>query len=94
MFQLSSSKFSSFKCSVRRFTSASKSPHIEHCIQLVRDHDYESFLIGLVVPRQHRNAYYTIRAFNVEIASIKDQVKGNSNTGRVSVINMIHLALD
>ncbi len=55
----------------------------EYCVDLVKKHDYDSFLSGLLVPKESRAAYFAIRAFNVEIAMIKDQTNGNLLAGRI-----------
>jgi NADH dehydrogenase [ubiquinone] 1 alpha subcomplex assembly factor 6 len=55
-----------------------------YCLELVKTHDYESFVSGLLVPKQHRGIYYALRAFNVEMATIKDQIpRNNVNAGRI-----------
>ncbi len=55
-----------------------------YCIDLVKKHDYESYLIGLLFPKQHRRAYFAIKAFNVEIATIRDQIPRNAQqAGRI-----------
>ena len=60
---------------LRRFASQGSSVNgEEYCRDLVRSKDYESFLIGLLFPSEHRRAYFAIRAFNVEIATIREQV--------------------
>lgn len=46
-------------------------------------HDFDNYLAGLLVPKQYRAAYFAIRAYNVEIATIKDQMGGNALAGRV-----------
>lgn len=43
-------------------------------MELVKSKDYEGFLAGSLFPRAHRRAYYAVRSFNVEIATIRDQV--------------------
>jgi len=48
-----------------------KSDH-EHCVEMVRTRDMEGYLCGLLMPVSAREAYFALRAFNVEIASIKD----------------------
>lgn len=50
----------------------------QYCFEAVKTHNYEGFLAGLLLPAQFRGAYYAIHAFNVEIATIKDQVPRNS----------------
>jgi len=55
-----------------------------YCIDLVKKHDYESYLIGLLFPKQHRAAYFAIKAFNVEVATIRDQIPRNAQqAGRI-----------
>lgn len=49
----------------------SKEDHA-HCVDLVRDRDMEGYLCGLLMPSRARRSYFAIRAFNVELASVKD----------------------
>lgn len=44
----------------------------EYCVDLVQNRDRESYLCGLLLPSTARRSYFAIRAFNVELASIKD----------------------
>jgi NADH dehydrogenase [ubiquinone] 1 alpha subcomplex assembly factor 6 len=44
----------------------------EFCVDLVQNRDRESYLCGLLLPANARRSYFAIRAFNVELASIKD----------------------
>lgn len=44
----------------------------EYCVDLVQNRDRESYLCGLLMPHKSRRSYFAIRAFNVELASIKD----------------------
>lgn len=46
----------------------------DYCVETVYKNDYHAYIMGLLFPAQHRNAYFAIRAFNVEIATIKDQI--------------------
>lgn len=46
----------------------------EHCLQLVRRCDYENFLCTLLLPHRIKAAAFAIRAFNVEVAQVEDQV--------------------
>lgn len=39
-----------------------------------RKHDYENYLCIPFYPRELQNAQYAIRAFNVELASIRENV--------------------
>jgi NADH dehydrogenase [ubiquinone] 1 alpha subcomplex assembly factor 6 len=43
-----------------------------HCMAVVRQADLSAFLCGLSLPHAVRQSYYTIRALNVELASIPD----------------------
>lgn len=52
-------------------SSRSKADH-SHCVDLVRDRDMEGYLCGLLMPSRARRPYFAIRAFNVELASVKD----------------------
>ncbi|GAB5589625.1 hypothetical protein Unana1_04525 [Umbelopsis nana] len=60
-----------------RFNST-KSPELEsaqkYCADSVRKHDYENYLCIPFYPREIRNAQYALRAFNVELASIREGV--------------------
>ncbi|CAL1677286.1 unnamed protein product [Lasius platythorax] len=46
----------------------------EYCLQLVRKNDYENFLCTLLLPHSVKSAAFAIRAFNVEVAQVEDQV--------------------
>ena len=49
------------------------------CVDLVKSRDKEGYLCGLLQPSGvARDAYFAIRAFNVEISSIKDGQKSRS----------------
>jgi Squalene/phytoene synthase len=44
-----------------------------YCMNLVKERDYENgYICGLLLPVSTQNAYFALRAFNVELASIKD----------------------
>lgn len=49
----------------------------EYCLQLVRKNDYENFLCTLLLPHNIKSAAFSIRAFNVEVAQVEDQVSDN-----------------
>ena len=55
-------------------TAQRQSDH-KHCVELVQNRDMEGYLCGLLMPSSSREAYFALRAFNVEIASIKDASK-------------------
>ncbi|XP_038069404.1 NADH dehydrogenase (ubiquinone) complex I, assembly factor 6-like [Patiria miniata] len=46
----------------------------QYCMDLVRKSDYESFLSALLLPQSARASAFALRAFNVETASINDNV--------------------
>ncbi|KAK2193638.1 hypothetical protein NP493_11g14025 [Ridgeia piscesae] len=48
--------------------------HQDQCIDIVRKYDYENFLATLLLPKTARRAAFAVRAFNVEIAQIRDLV--------------------
>jgi len=43
-----------------------------YCVELVQNRDRESYLCGLLMPHDARKAYFAIRAWNAELASIKE----------------------
>ncbi|CAG8519717.1 682_t:CDS:2 [Ambispora gerdemannii] len=45
---------------------------LKYCIDLVRKHDYENYLCSALYPKNLQHAYYAIRAFNVELAMIRE----------------------
>lgn len=53
------------------------------CVELVKKHDYENYFIGLLFPKAYRQSFYTIHAFNTEMALVKYSVRGNATAGRV-----------
>lgn len=63
---------------------ASTADFDKYCLDTVKTHNYEGFLCGLLLPKEYRGAYFAVHAFNVEIATIKDQVPRNSaQAGRI-----------
>ena len=64
-------------------TVDSSAEAINYCVSLVKLHDFDSYLSGLLLPRSCRSSYFAIRAFHVELALIKDQARRNTLTGRV-----------
>nr|XP_056710516.1 NADH dehydrogenase (ubiquinone) complex I, assembly factor 6 [Euleptes europaea] len=45
-----------------------------YCVELVRKRDYEGYLCSLLLPAESRSSVFALRAFNVELAQIKDAV--------------------
>ena len=54
-----------------------------YCVSVVKQHDHDNYLGGLLMPRSSQPHFFAIRAYNVEIASIKDQTNNNALTARV-----------
>ncbi|XP_055020223.1 NADH dehydrogenase (ubiquinone) complex I, assembly factor 6 isoform X1 [Boleophthalmus pectinirostris] len=58
--------------------AASHSPEAQHdhkfCLELVRSRDYEGFVCSLLLPEEARRSSLALRAFNVELAQVKDSV--------------------
>jgi NADH dehydrogenase [ubiquinone] 1 alpha subcomplex assembly factor 6 len=51
----------------------------------LRQKDYDYWLAGLLMPSKARRAFYAVRSFNVETASIVDSVRGNVIPGKLRV---------
>ena len=65
-------------------TIGQKAEFDAYCLELVRSHDHEHYLSGLLMPKEYRGVYFAIHAFNVEIATIRDQIPRNSiQAGRI-----------
>jgi NADH dehydrogenase [ubiquinone] 1 alpha subcomplex assembly factor 6 len=72
------------KRSQGRLFSMQRADIDKYCMENVKSHDYESFLGGLLFPKEYRGLYFALHAFNVEIATIRDQVPRNStNAARI-----------
>ncbi|XP_015608385.1 NADH dehydrogenase (ubiquinone) complex I, assembly factor 6 [Cephus cinctus] len=77
-------KFTPFlrpKIHVQFFRDAStsyKQSSAEYCMDLVRKSDYENFLCTLLLTNNIVPAAFAVRAFNIEIAQIQDQVHENN----------------
>ncbi|KAJ3201814.1 hypothetical protein HDU67_001045 [Dinochytrium kinnereticum] len=53
----------------------------KHCQEAVRTGDWENYMASLFLPPFPRHATWAIRAFNVEVASIRDHIKGPGSAG-------------
>jgi phytoene/squalene synthetase len=72
------------RCLVGGTSFATSDANAQYCLDIVHKQDYESYLIGLLMPKNQRRAYYAIRSFNVELATIKDQVpRSAQHAGRI-----------
>jgi len=62
----------------RRYGSSSASRFdsktLDYCVNLVRRRSYEQYLATLLLPPEIRRVGFAIRAFNVEISSVRDQI--------------------
>ncbi|CAM2106864.1 NADH dehydrogenase (ubiquinone) complex I, assembly factor 6 isoform X1 [Caretta caretta] len=47
---------------------------VQYCAELLRKRDYEGFLCSLLLPAESRTSAFALRAFNVELAQIKDSI--------------------
>ena len=63
--------------------SSNNQAAIKYCVDLVRTHDFDNYLAGLLFPVKYRTAFYALRAFNIEIALLKEQAMGNIMSARV-----------
>ncbi|XP_022440469.1 NADH dehydrogenase (ubiquinone) complex I, assembly factor 6 isoform X2 [Delphinapterus leucas] len=45
-----------------------------YCLELLRKRDYEGYLCSLLLPAESRSSAFALRAFNVELAQVKDSV--------------------
>uniref|UniRef100_A0A4X2LEN5 NADH dehydrogenase (ubiquinone) complex I, assembly factor 6 n=1 Tax=Vombatus ursinus TaxID=29139 RepID=A0A4X2LEN5_VOMUR len=45
-----------------------------YCVELLRKRDYEGYLCCLLLPAEARSSAFALRAFNVELAQVKDSV--------------------
>ncbi|GAB5031962.1 nadh dehydrogenase complex assembly factor 6 [Nannochloropsis oceanica] len=64
-------------------TAADPANYGEYCVELVKQHDFDAYLCGLLVPTPSRRAFFALRAFNVETALIKDVARGNALPGQM-----------
>ena len=63
---------------VRRISTNSaaqtQSKSLNYCINLLQKRAYEQYIATLLLPPKIRRCGFAIRAFNIEISSIRDQV--------------------
>ncbi|XP_037658451.1 NADH dehydrogenase (ubiquinone) complex I, assembly factor 6 isoform X2 [Choloepus didactylus] len=61
-----------------RRVSAANRPGVSgtdlYCLELLRKRDYEGYLCSLLLPAGSRSSAFALRAFNVELAQVKDLV--------------------
>ena len=63
--------------------SSDQEKAIINCTALVRQHDSDSYLCGLLLPKRYQGPYFAVRAYHVELALIKDQCRKNIMSGRM-----------
>ena len=51
--------------------------------QRVRSGDSEAYLCGSLLPSRARGSFFAMRALNIEVAGVRDAVRGNAAMGRV-----------
>ena len=56
---------------------------ISECERLVKQYDNENYMCSLLLSSKIRSSILAIRAFNVEIATIRDAARNNALTGRL-----------
>lgn len=61
------------KC-LRALTNSTSEHNEKYCFDIVRKRDYDGFLCSLLLPDAARRSSLALRAFNVELAQIKDSV--------------------
>ncbi|KAI8841023.1 isoprenoid synthase domain-containing protein [Chytriomyces cf. hyalinus JEL632] len=54
------------------------SRHLQHCLDTVRRSDWEHYVTSLFIPAHARAAVFAVRAFNCEVASVRDSVSSQS----------------
>ncbi|KAF9267427.1 hypothetical protein L218DRAFT_920270 [Marasmius fiardii PR-910] len=67
--------FSSHLC--RRYLSSgfpSRTDYSQYCRDFVQKHDYESYLISHLFPKEFQGGYFALKAFSAELAMISDTV--------------------
>ncbi|KAK5921609.1 hypothetical protein CgunFtcFv8_018963 [Champsocephalus gunnari] len=67
-------------CLKRAENSAHKAARVNEkfCLDLVRSRDYDGFVSSLLLPVEARRSSLALRAFNVELAQVKDSVSQKS----------------
>ncbi|XP_078690005.1 NADH dehydrogenase (ubiquinone) complex I, assembly factor 6-like [Branchiostoma floridae x Branchiostoma belcheri] len=66
----------------QRSASTTRQSHGQYCMDLVRKHDYENYLCVLLLPSAAHQAAFAVRAFNVELALVRDSVT-DKNIGKM-----------
>lgn len=56
---------------------------VDNCLALVKQHDFDNYLAGLLLSKNDRGPFFAVRAFHIEMALIKDQSRGNLMSGKM-----------
>lgn len=56
---------------------------MKYCHELVRTHDFESYLCGISLPRQTRSAMFAVLGYHIELGMIRKNAQGNEAASRV-----------
>ena len=64
-------------------SAASSSSPYSALREKLRSADYEAYLCGSLLPSQARDSFFTLRALNAELASVREAARGNAATGRM-----------
>ncbi|XP_048576443.1 NADH dehydrogenase (ubiquinone) complex I, assembly factor 6 [Nematostella vectensis] len=72
--RLSKCKKETLKTLLRYASTSTSQSTLQYCVNLVRRIDYENFLCSLLIPKSSRNSVLSIRAFNAELAQVRDSV--------------------
>ncbi|VIO94906.1 Uncharacterized protein BM_BM1755 [Brugia malayi] len=67
---------------------------LHQCLQITRERDYTNYVAGLVMPSEIQPALFTLLAFNVELAIVRDQVVRNSGVSGIYRLQFWKDALD
>ncbi|KAH8814621.1 Squalene/phytoene synthase [Flagelloscypha sp. PMI_526] len=60
--------------SFQRLHSSHAQNPTKYCVNVLRQRDYESFLIGHLFPKDLYSGYFALKAFSVELATVQDNV--------------------
>ena len=66
-----------------RPASTSTSAASIECDRLVKQYDYENYLCSLFLDSKARTSILALRAYNVELATVRDAARNNALTGRI-----------
>jgi len=67
---------------------------LKYCINLVRTRDYDNFMAALLLPNAIRAQVFSILAFNVELAMVRNQIQRNSGTAGIYRLQFWKDAID